>query len=579
MPKFKTVITTVGATKIAAVLAGTGSIVLDNNARMAVGDGNGTLPTPDPAQTALVKEVYRAALNTASIDTSNPKNIIAELIIPPDKGGFWMREMALYDAAGTLLAVGNMAETYKPSLSEGAGRKQVIRMVIAVSDVTAVTITMDSSTVMATQDYVDNKLSDHEKSRKHPDATLTDKGFTQLSSETDSASEVKAATPKAVKTVMDVVTTKAPTNSPALTGAPTAPTAPADTNSTQLATTAFVVAALARLVNSSPAVLDTLGELAAALGNDPNFATTMTTALANKQPLDATLTALAGLANSANKLPYFTGADQMATADLSAFIRTMLGKADAAAVLQYLGLSDALHKGDGRLLSGTYVSDAEDKKSIGLRASTGCQFMRAYQAPDAPSQTAYWNVVVMPESTVAGNPVSCIAISVSDIYVGHGTIAGITTWVRLSSDNAAPPIGIPFYWPLAALPDSVVPEWAGLTFLKMNGATFSATQYPKLAKVWPTLSLSETRGEFIRVADDGRGINPGRAALSYEDDMFKSHSHSLYTSDQLLQSGSSASDVGSQYQTAGVTGNVTADSGGSETRPRNIAFYFIVRAK
>ncbi|MDN4386676.1 phage tail protein, partial [Citrobacter portucalensis] len=344
MPKFKTVITTVGATKIAAVLAGTGSIVLDNNARMAVGDGNGTLPTPDPAQTALVKEVYRAALNTASIDTSNPKNIIAELIIPPDKGGFWMREMALYDAAGTLLAVGNMAETYKPSLSEGAGRKQVIRMVIAVSDVTAVTITMDSSTVMATQDYVDNKLSDHEKSRKHPDATLTDKGFTQLSSETDSASEVKAATPKAVKTVMDVVTTKAPTNSPALTGAPTAPTAPADTNSTQLATTAFVVAALARLVNSSPAVLDTLGELAAALGNDPNFATTMTTALANKQPLDATLTALAGLANSANKLPYFTGADQMATADLSAFIRTMLGKADAAAVLQYLGLSDALHK-------------------------------------------------------------------------------------------------------------------------------------------------------------------------------------------------------------------------------------------
>lgn len=342
MPKFKTVITTVGAAKIAAVLAGTGSIVLDSNARMAVGDGNGTLPTPDPSQTALVKEVYRAALNTASIDASNPKNIIAELIIPPDKGGFWMREMALYDAAGTLLAVGNMAETYKPSLSEGAGRKQVIRMVIAVSDVTAVTITMDSSTVMATQDYVDSKLSDHEKSRKHPDATLTEKGFTQLSSETDSASEAKAATPKAVKTVMDAVTTKAPTDSPALTGAPTAPTAPADTNSTQLATTAFVVAALARLVNSSPAVLDTLGELAAALGNDPNFATTMTNALANKQPLDATLTALAGLANAADKLPYFTGQDQMATADLSAFIRTMLGKGDAAAVLQYLGLSDRL---------------------------------------------------------------------------------------------------------------------------------------------------------------------------------------------------------------------------------------------
>lgn len=306
---------------------------------------------------------------------------------------------------------------------------------------------------------------------------------------------------------------------------------------------------------------------------------TLSYILGNFQPLDPTLTALAALVGVANKLPYFNGDDTAALTDLTQVGRDIIGKSTIADILTYLGLSDALHKGDGRLLSGTYVSDAEDKKSIGLRAATGCQFMRAYQAPDAPSQTAYWNVVVMPESTVAGNPVSCIAISFSDIYVGHGTIAGITTWVRLSSDNAAPPIGIPFYWPLAALPDSVVPEWAGMTFLKMNGATFSATQYPKLAKVWPTLSLSETRGEFIRVADDGRGVNPGRAALSYEDDMFKSHSHFLYRSDNLLQSGSSASDVGSQYQTAGVTGNVTADSGGSETRPRNIAFYFIVRAK
>lgn len=315
-------------------------------------------------------------------------------------------------------------------------------------------------------------------------------------------------------------------------------------------------------------------------GNVAGLVTKLLSAI-NKtsQPLDATLTALAGLVGAANKLPYFNGDDTAALTDLTSVGRDIIGKSTIADILTYLGLSDALHKGDGRLLSGTYVSDAEDKKSIGLRAATGCQFMRAYQAPDAPSQTAYWNVVVMPESTVAGNPVSCIAISVSDIYVGHGTSAGITTWVRLSSDNAAPPIGIPFYWPLAALPDSVVPEWAGMTFLKMNGATFSATQYPKLAKVWPTLSLSETRGEFIRVADDGRGVNPGRAALSYEDDMFKSHSHFLYRSDNLLQTGSIASDVGSQYQSAGLSGYVTADSGGSETRPRNIAFYFIVRAK
>ncbi len=285
MAKFKTIITTAGAAKIAAVLAGTASIVLDNTAKMAVGDGGGMLPTPNPAQTKLVREVHRATINRASIDTSDPKNIVAELVIPPATGGFWVREMALYDAAGTLLAVGNMAETYKPSLSEGAGRKMVIRMVIAVSEVSAITITMDDTTVMATQDYVDSEIDKHAKSRNHPDATLTEKGFTQLNSATNSTLETQAATPKAVKTVMDEVKLKAPLASPSLTGKPTAPTAAQTVSDTQIATTAFVKAAIDALINSSPGVLDTLGELAAALGNDPNFATTMVNALAAKAPL------------------------------------------------------------------------------------------------------------------------------------------------------------------------------------------------------------------------------------------------------------------------------------------------------
>lgn len=287
MAKFKTIITTAGAAKIAAVLAGTGSIVLDNTAKMAVGDGGGTLPNPDPAQTKLVNEVHRAPINRASIDASDPKNIVAELVIPPSAGGFWIREMALYDAAGTLLAVGNLAETYKPSLNEGAGRKMVIRMVIAVSEVSAITITMDTTTVMASQDYVDNELDKHAKSRNHPDATLTAKGFTQLSNDTSSSSETQAATPKAVKAVMDETKLKAPIESPALAGKPTAPTAAPGTNNTQISTTAFVQAAIAALVNSSPAVLDTLGELAASLGNDANFATTMANALGLKAPLQS----------------------------------------------------------------------------------------------------------------------------------------------------------------------------------------------------------------------------------------------------------------------------------------------------
>lgn len=204
--KFKTVITKAGAEKLAAATVPNGKKV--NFTTMAVGDGGGTLPTPDPNQTKLVKEVWRHALNKISLDKKNKNYVVAELVIPPETGGFWMREMGLYDDAGTLIAVGNMAESYKPALAEGSGRAQTVRMVIMVSDIKSVELTIDTSTVMATQDYVDDKLAEHEQSRRHPDATLTAKGFTQLSSATDSASESVAATPKAVKTAYDLANGK-----------------------------------------------------------------------------------------------------------------------------------------------------------------------------------------------------------------------------------------------------------------------------------------------------------------------------------------------------------------------------------
>lgn len=200
--KFKTVITKAGAEKLAAATVPNGIKV--NFTTMAVGDGGGTLPTPDPNQTKLVKEVWRHALNKISQDKKNKNYVVAELLIPPETGGFWMREMGLYDDAGTLIAVGNMAESYKPTLAEGSGRAQTVRMVIMVSDIESVALTIDTSTVMATQDYVDDKLTEHEQSRRHPDATLTAKGFTQLSSATDSVSESVSATPKAVKAAYDL---------------------------------------------------------------------------------------------------------------------------------------------------------------------------------------------------------------------------------------------------------------------------------------------------------------------------------------------------------------------------------------
>ncbi|EAR0338001.1 tail fiber protein [Salmonella enterica] len=200
--KFKTVITTAGAAKLAAATVPGGKKI--NLNVMAVGDGGGKLPVPDAGQTQLVNEVWRHTLNKISQDNRYSNYIVAELVIPPEVGGFWMRELGLYDDEGTLIAVANMAESYKLELAEGSGRAQTCRMVIIVSSVESVALSIDSTMVMATQDYVDDRLAEHEKSRRHPDATLKEKGFTQLSNATDSESETLAATPKAVKAAYDL---------------------------------------------------------------------------------------------------------------------------------------------------------------------------------------------------------------------------------------------------------------------------------------------------------------------------------------------------------------------------------------
>ncbi|MDU4824258.1 MAG: tail fiber protein [Escherichia coli] len=427
--KFKTVITDTGAKKLAQAAAPDGKPV--RLTHMAVGDGGGTLPTPDSKQTRLVHEVWRHTVNRVILDATHQNRIIAELVIPPETGGFWIREIGVFDEHGDLIAVGNTAESYKPAVAEGSGRAQTFRTILTVSSTATVVLTVDNTMVMATVDYVDDKLKEHEQSRRHPDASLTAKGFVQLSSATNSVSETQAATPKAVKaaydlangkyTAQDASTTrkglvqlssatnstsetqaatpkavkaaydlanakytaqdattaqkgivqlssatnstsetlaatskavkavmdetnkkdkKAPLNSPALTGTPTTPTARQGTNNTQIASTAFVMAAIAALVDSSPDALNTLNELAAALGNDPNFATTMTNALAGKQPKDATLTALAGLTTAAGKFPYFTGNDVASLATLTKVGRDILAKSTVAAVIEYLGLRE-----------------------------------------------------------------------------------------------------------------------------------------------------------------------------------------------------------------------------------------------
>ncbi|EQR62638.1 phage tail protein [Escherichia coli] len=337
--KFYTLLTDIGAAKLASAAALGVPLKITH---MAVGDGGGTLPTPDAKQTALVNEKRRAALNMLYIDPQNSSQIIAEQVIPENEGGWWIREVGLFDESGALIAVGNCPESYKPQLAEGSGRTQTVRMVLITSSTDNITLKIDPAVVLATRKYVDDKVLElklyvDDQMRNHIAAQDPHTQYAQKHNPTftgepkaptpaagnnttriattefvqaaitalingapatlDTLKEIAAAInndPKFSTTINNALALKAPLSSPALTGTPTAPTAAQSVNNTQIATTAFVKSAIAGMVGSAPAALDTLNELAAALGNDPNFATTMLNALAGKQPLDNTLTNLSG---------------------------------------------------------------------------------------------------------------------------------------------------------------------------------------------------------------------------------------------------------------------------------------------
>ncbi|MEB7362218.1 phage tail protein [Escherichia coli] len=263
--KYYAILTNQGAARLAnATMLGSKL----NLTQMAVGDANGVLPTPDPAQTKLINQKRIAPLNLLSVDPNNQSQIIAEQIIPENEGGFWIREIGLYDDEGVLIAVANCPETYKPQLQEGSGRTQTIRMILVVTNTEAITLKIDPSVVLATRKYVDDevlelKLYVDDQMRNHIAA-------------------------------QDPHTQYAQKHNPTFTGEPKAPTPAAGNNTTRIATTAFVQAAITALINGAPDTLDTLKEIAAAINNDPKFSTTINNALSGKQPLDETLTHLSG---------------------------------------------------------------------------------------------------------------------------------------------------------------------------------------------------------------------------------------------------------------------------------------------
>lgn len=556
--KFYTLLTDIGAAKLASAAALGVPLKITH---MAVGSGGGVLPTPNAQQTALVAEERRAALNMLYIDPQNSSQVIAEQVIPENEGGWWIREVGLFDETGALIAAGNCPESYKPKLAEGSGRTQTVRMVLITSSTDNITLKIDPAVVLATRKYVDDKVLElkvyvddlmakhlaavdpHSQYAPKDSPTLTgmpktptppagnnstliaSTAFVQAAilaliggapATLDTLKEIAAAInndPNFSTTINNALALKAPLASPALTGTPTAPTAAQTVNNTQIATTAFVKAAIAGLVGSSPEALDTLNELAAALGNDPNFATTVMNALAGKQPLDATLTNLSGKSISG--------------------------------LLEYLGLPTLL---DAKIRGDT----CEVAGFVNGRAS----------APYMRNKT-------------------------SDSVVQLATSESVNSGI--------PMIGVPFFWPSASMPNTLIPEWSDMVFLKLNNATFSAATYPKLALIWPSLTLTESRGEFIRIWDDGRGVDQGRGLLSAQSDAIRNITGSL-AGVAALES-SAASGFVSQTQSSNpkrIATGISSDEmriadlqfsavnagvpTANENRPRNISFNFIVRA-
>ena len=504
--KFYTLLTDIGAAKLASAAALGVPLKITY---MAVGDGGGVLPTPDAKQTALVNEKRRAALNMLYIDPQNSSQIIAEQVIPENEGGWWIREVGLFDESGALIAVGNCPESYKPQLAEGSGRTQTVRMVLITSSTDNITLKIDPAVVLATRKYVDDKAL-------------------ELKVYADDQMAKHLAAP-------DPHSQYAPKASPTFTGTPKAPTPAAGNNTTQVATTAFVQAALTALINGAPATLDTLKEIAAAINNDPNFSTTINNALALKAPLSSP--ALTGTPTAPTAAQSVNNTQIATTAFVKSAIAGMVGSAPAAL--------DTLNE-----LAAALGNDPNFATTM-LNALAGKQ----------PLDNTLTN------------------LSGKDV-------AGLLTYLGLG--EGAPAIGVPFFWPSAAMPNTVIDSWSGMVFLKFNGAKFSATDYPVLAKVFPSLVLPEARGDFIRIWDDGRGVDSGRGLLSTQSDLMKQFTLQYYGPSAgtgtrtvfALQSNANGIYTSGISQNDG-SGTAAAFNvpGGTETRPRNIAFNFLVRAK
>ncbi|EDV8627949.1 phage tail protein [Salmonella enterica] len=508
-PKFKTIITDYGKQRLIAAMSPGGTKL--TLTQMAVGDGGGNPTNPDTTSTTLVNEVWRAAVNSVTVDKKHPNIIIVELLIPAEVGGFWVREAGIYDEFNKLVAICSLPASEKPLLEQGSGRAQTVRMTLIVSDTSIVNITIDSTTIMATNEYVDNSLEEHEKSRNHPDATLTDKGFTKLYSGVTSIDETMAATPKAVKIAMDNASARLAKerNLADLTNIPLARQSLQLGNSATLnvGTTQGTVAA------------GDDSRITGAMQKDQNLADVPDKALA-RQSLQ--------LGNSATR-NVGTTPDTVAAGDDSRILATKKAIDDTQTGL---GAQPVM-----------WVSSADDLSSL----PSGARRFASNKAPATilPVNDYVFLEVIAKRDCVDGCAV-LITDSIGNTWIGarwDATNGSGFTWRPMMS---CPP-GVPLPWPSDTIP-------AG--YALMQGQTFDKNVYPLLAIAYPSGVIPDMRGWTIK----GKPAS-GRAVLSQEMDGNKSHSHGARALDtDLGTKGTSSFDYGNK--TSDTTGGHNHSAGG-----------------
>ncbi|EKA0625122.1 phage tail protein [Escherichia coli] len=558
--KFKTIITDTGAKKLAQAAAPDGNPV--RLTHMAVGDGGGTLPTPDSKQTRLVHEVWRHTVNRVILDATHQNRIIAELVIPPETGGFWIREIGVFDEHGDLIAVGNTAESYKPAVAEGSGRAQTFRTILTVSSTATVALTVDNTMVMATVDYVNDKLKEHEQSRRHPDASLTAKGFVQLSSATNSTSEALAATPKAVKAAYDLANGKytaqdATTARKGLVQLSSATNSDSET----LAATPKAVKATYDLANGKYTAQDAttarkgIVQLSSATNSDSETLAATPKAvkaaydLANgKYTAQDATTARKGIV----QLSSVTNSDSETLAATPKAVKAANDNAN--------GRVPSGRKVNGKSLANDVNVTSQDifnGQSIEIGAN---QNLDNYKTPGLYHQPLNANTsaaLKYPEN-FAGTLVVLKNAGITQIYYVYDTSRSYTRsqystgdWTPWTPQDSFP-VGAAIPWPSDSVPTG---------YTVMQGQIFDKTVYPLLAVAYPSGVIPDMRGWTIK----GKPAS-GRAVLSQEQDGIKSHSHSASASSTDLGTKTTSSfDYGTKTSSSFNHGTKTTNSAGDHS--------------